>query len=234
MSTEYQRVADELRSQINAGHWLPGDRLPGELELVETFGVSRNTVRQALDLLSRSNLVRRRQGKGTFVAEQGVSHVLGDLRSFTEILQDLGKKPGIRHVTIAQDPTPPAQASGFLLGSTLWLAQRVRTADGRPFSLMQSWLPDAIGSQLSASKLRSRQSLYALMHEQLELVPSEATEVIRAEAAGDLESKLLQVEVGFPLLSIFRWTQDHRGQPLEYVRSTSPADRYQYVIKLHQ
>lgn len=234
MSTEYQRVTEGLRQQIADGVWQPGDQLPGELELMGTYGVSRNTVRRALDALSRSNLVRRQQGKGTFVAEQGVSHVLGDLRSFTSIMLDSGKTPGIARVTVQVDPKPPAEALAFLRGSTIWLAERVRTADRRPFSLMQSWLPDAIGSQFNAAELNERQSLYELLADKLKLFPSEATEVIRSEAAGKVEAEMLEVEVGHPLLSIYRWTQDHTGQPIEYVRSTSPGERHQYVIKLHQ
>lgn len=234
MSTEYQRISEELRQQIAGGVWQAGDQLPGEHELMDTFGVSRNTIRRALDALSKSNLVRRQQGKGTFVSEQGVSHVLGDLRSFTTIMQDLGKLPGIAKVTVHIDPSPPEEAHTFLRGSTIWLAQRVRTADRRPFSLMQSWLPDAIGSRFTAGELTENQSLYAVFANKLNLIPSEATEVIRAEAARELEAALLKVSVGTPLLSIYRWTQDHTGLPIEYVRSTSPGDRHQYVIKLHQ
>lgn len=230
----YQRVAESLRSQISDGQWAAGDRLPGELELMKQFAVSRNTVRQALDLLSQSNLVRRHQGRGTFVAEQGVSHVLGDLRSFTRILEDLGFTPGIADVSIAPDENPPAEAADFLPGSRIWCIRRVRTADGRPFSLMKSWLPDGIGAGITAAKLLQHQSLYALLAEQHDLVPSEATETIRAEAADAEDAAALNIPQGTPLLTIYRWTTDSRGQAIEFVRSTSPGDRYQYVIKLHQ
>lgn len=234
MATAYQRVADSLRAAIQSGELAPGDQLPTEMELTRTFDVSRNTVRQALSQLEASNLVRRQQGQGTFVAEQGVSHVLGSLRSFTDTLRDLGKEPGIKGVRVAVDPDPPAPALDFLPGIHLWLAERVRTADGRPFCLMESWIPDAIAAGVTAPELEQSQSLYEVIGANLDVHPAEATEVIRAEPATSRDAALLGVAVGAPMLNTYRWTSDHRGQPIEYVRSASPGDRYEYVIRLKQ
>lgn len=230
----YHRVADALRSEIDAGRLARGQKLPGEHELARTYAVSRNTIRQALDVLSAANIVRRQQGKGTFVAEQGISHLLGDLRSFTQVMTDLGMTPGIRDVSLTIDPEPPPAVRGFLPGSRMWLARRVRTSSSRPFCLMCSWLPDAIGAALNERDLQQHQSLYSLLTQQLNLVPREATEVIRAEAATTQEAATLDIANGSPLLTIYRWTHDHRGQPIEYVRSVSPGDRYEYIAKLRQ
>lgn len=231
---EYQRVARALRAGIDEGRWRPGDKLPSEYELVQEYGVSRNTVRKALDGLANMNIIRRVQGKGSFVAEQGVSHVLGDLRSFTEILRALGKVPGIRDISVEIDPQPPAEALEFLPGSTAWLVQRTRTADDRPFCLMQSWLPDAVGARIPIEAFSETQSLYALLDSRLGLRAVEATEMIRAEAASRADAQALDVPTGFPLLSIYRWTSGPGGTPIEYVRSASPGDRYQYIAKLKQ
>ncbi|MCW5954864.1 MAG: GntR family transcriptional regulator, partial [Propionibacteriaceae bacterium] len=121
MATAYQRVAEGIRSLIQSGDLAPGTRLPSEHELMREYGVSRNTVRQALAELQLSNLVDRRQGKGTFVAMHGVSHVLGDLRSFTDTLLDLGKQPGISSVSVTLDTSPPPEAGEFLPGTHIWV-----------------------------------------------------------------------------------------------------------------
>lgn len=234
MATAYQRVAEGIRSMIQSGDLAPGTRLPSEHQLMRDYGVSRNTVRQALAELQLTNLVDRRQGKGTFVAMHGVSHVLGDLRSFTDTLLDLGKRPGIGSVSVTLDPAPPPEATEFLPGTHIWVVQRVRTADDRPFSRMQSWLPDALASEITAEDLTQQQSLYAVLRERLEIQPKEATEIIRSEPAGSEDARLLGVPRGTSLLCIYRWTTDQRGAPMEYVRSAAPGDRYQYVIKLHQ
>jgi GntR family transcriptional regulator len=234
VTTAHQHVADQLREKIATRQLEPGAQLPGELELAEAYGVSRNTVRRALDTLANANLVRRHQGKGTFVAEHGVSHVLWDLRSFTSLIADRGMTPGIQAIRVELDETPPAAARKFLPGSHLWLVERVRTADGKPFGLMQSWIPDALSSAVTVDALTEKQSLYQVMDDAFGLRPSEAIEVIRAEAASPMEAQALDVAAGSPLLSTFRWTSDHRGQPIEYVRSTSPGHVYEYVIKLQQ
>ncbi|SDS50193.1 transcriptional regulator, GntR family [Jiangella sp. DSM 45060] len=234
MRPAYQRVADSLRADIEAGRWQPSTKLPSEHTLAQTFEVSRTTIRQALDVLESANVIRRQQGKGTFVAAQGVSHVLGDLKSFTDTLRELGKQPGIRDVSVAIDDDPPADAATFLRGSRIWCVERVRTADGRAFCRMQSWLPDALAAGIAEDELLARQSLYALLADLADERPAEATEVIRAEAASAEDSVALGVPKDTPLLSIYRWTSNHRGAPIEFVRSASPGDRYEYVIRLKQ
>ena len=234
VTSTYQRIADAIATDIQAGRWQPGGRIASEHELMEEFRVSRNTVRLALDVLTRTNLVRRHQGRGTFVAPQGVSHVLGGLRSFTEVIQDLGRTPGIDKVSVTPDANPPAEALEFLPGSFIWRVQRVRTSDGAPFALMQSWLPDAIASQITGDELLEAQSLYHLIEEKLGIRPASATEIIRAEAATAEEAKSLNTDQGGPLLTIYRWTSGSHGQPVEYVRSASPGDRYDIVVKLQQ
>lgn len=233
MATAHERLSDLLREEILGGHLRPGDQIPGELELATQYGVSRSTVRRALDTLSNANLVRRHQGKGTFVSEQGVSHVLGDLRSFTETIRDLGMTPGVTNTRIMVDPGAPAEARKFLPGAHLWLVERVRTANGQPFGFMQSWLPDALASDITPELLTETQSLYDILATKNRR-PAEATETISAEGAGDVESRALDVPVGTPLLTMCRWTSDRNGRPIEFVRSTSPGDRYRYVIKLQQ
>ncbi len=233
MKTAHKRVESLLRQEITEGRWRPGDRIPGELDLARQYEVSRNTIRRALATLVNANLVRRRQGQGTFVAEQGISHVSGDLRSFTEIIEAMGMTPGISASRIAVDLDPPAEAREFLPGAHLWLVERIRTANGKPFALMRSWLTDTVAFDVTAEMLLESQSLYQILADK-GLSPSQATEMIRAEAATPEEARSLAVPVGSPLLTIYRWLSDSSGAPIEYVRSTSPGGRYHYVVKLQQ
>lgn len=228
----YQRIAQALRLQISQGRWQGGDRLPSEHELTRTFEVSRNTVRQALNLLAASNLIQRHQGRGTFIAPHGLSHVLGDLRSFTQVMRDRGLEPGITSVSVTVDHAPPLEAQEFLRASRIWRVSRIRTGDQRPFSVMDSWLPDHVGSQIDEPALRRRHSLYAILVDDIGARLHEATETIRAEAASRSDADALEVVAGTPLITTYRWTSDNRGLPIEYVRSASPGDRYEYVVKL--
>ncbi len=89
----YQQIADQLRQEIADGRWKSGERLPGELELGELFGVSRNTVRQGPQRAHAGEPARRQRGSGTYVSEQGMTHTLGDLRSFTDVMRELACGP---------------------------------------------------------------------------------------------------------------------------------------------
>ncbi len=234
MTTAHARIANHLLAEISDGTLQPGTRIPGEIELMAIFGVSRNTVRRALDTLTNTKMIDRYRGKGTFVAEQAVSPLLGDLRSFTDIIIQRGMTPGIRDVRVVVDPAPPDAARMFLPGSPLWLVERTRTANGRLFGFMQSWIPDRLGQALTVDALKGTQSLYRLLEQNLGIKPAAATELIRAEAADSRDSTSLGVPEGTPLLSTFRWTQDQDHNPFEYVRSASPGTLYEYTIELRQ
>lgn len=225
MQPAHERLSETLKRQITDGTLRPGSQLPGEMELAEQHGVSRTTVRRALDTLAHASLVDRHQGRGTFVADSRIDQTLGDLFSFTEIIQQMGMEPGISNVRVAVDPIPPHEAHDFLPGGHLWLVERVRTGNNKPVALMRSWLPDAVAWELSAEELQERQSLYDILRDQ-GVRPTRTSETIMAEAATAEDAALLGIAPGSPLLTICRWASDSRGQPIEYVRSSSPGDRY--------
>jgi len=228
----YHRVALSLRADIDEGRWKVGERMPTEVELAALFDVSRNTVRQALDVLHSKNLVRRQQGSGTFVAPHGLSHAIGELKSLTEVMRERGLHPGTEEIAIGRDPDPPVDAVEHLQSSSVWRISRLRTDDGRPFCNMKSWVPDEIGRQLTEERLTAQGSLYRIFQEDCGILLSEATEVICAEAATAEEAAALSVRRGSPLIVIYRWVSDNRGRPIEYARAAAPGDRYRYLAKL--
>ena len=228
----YYRVASVLRGDIERGRWKVGEQIPTEAELVAQFAVSRNTVRQALAVLLARNLVTRQQGRGTFVAPHGLSHVIGELKSLTEVLRERGFEPGTQCVSVAVDPHPPLDAIEHLQSSVIWRVTRLRTADGRPFCTMSSWVPDELGRKLDPERLTEVGSLYLTLREDLGVLLSEATEIIRAEAATSLDAEALAIRRASPVIVIYRWVSDNRGRPVEYARAAAPGDRYQYLAKL--
>jgi len=225
MRPAHERLSEQLRAQIVEGALKPGQQLPGEMELAEQHGVSRTTVRRALDTLTQERLVVRQQGRGTFVADGHISQNLGDLFSFTEIIQQMGMVPGISNVRIALDPRPPFEARDYLPGEDIWIVERVRTGNGKPVAIMRSWLPDTVARQITPEALLENQSLYELLRAQ-GVRPARTSETILAEAATDADAEALDIAPGSPLLTICRWASDASGRPIEYVRSSSPGDRY--------
>lgn len=227
-------LSRQLRDEIDRGLWNPGEKLPSEHELCARYGVSRTTVRRALQSLEASNLVARRQGSGTFVRERQLSHGLGDLRSFTQVISDLGHEPGTRDISIEVDPHPPVEAIDFLPSSLIWRVRRLRTTDDRPFSVADSWIPDDLGANVDEAVLAKHVSLYRVLEEELGVQLQLATESIRAEAARSDEAQLLGVPHGSPVIVIYRWVRDDRGSPVEYARSASPGSRHEYVVTLRR
>lgn len=228
----YHRVASALRADIDEGRWKVGERMPTEIELAARFDVSRNTVRQALDVLHSMNLVRRQQGSGTYVAPHGLSHAIGELKSLTEVMRERGLHPGNESLVVEPDLNPPVDAVDFLQSPSTWRIARLRTADGRPFCYMESWVADDVGRKVTRKRLKAQGSLYRILQEDFQVLISEATEIIRAEEATAVEATALSVRRGSALIVIYRWVSDNRGRPVEYARAAAPGDRYQYLAKL--
>ena len=88
------QLKEALKRIIQRGEYT--ERIPSERELIETFAVSRTTVREAVGALVREGVVQKIHGKGTFVTSHTVNEWLGSLRSFTETIESMGMKPGIR------------------------------------------------------------------------------------------------------------------------------------------
>ena len=128
----FQQLAEELRKALRAGEYPPGSQLPTEHQLCGRYGVSRVTVRKALEELSQRGEVVRRPGKGTFVADKKFQRDLTSVLSFTEMCRRMGCAPGARTVKIALEPPDEeaAQELGLKKGEQMLVVERLRLADG--------------------------------------------------------------------------------------------------------
>ena len=113
----FQQLAEELRNALRAGEYPPGSQLPTEHQLCGRYGVSRVTVRKALEELSQRGEVVRRPGKGTFVADKKFQRDLTSVLSYTEMCRRMGRAPGARTVKIALEP--PDEEAAQELGQGL-------------------------------------------------------------------------------------------------------------------
>jgi GntR family transcriptional regulator len=228
----YLQLRNTLLEEIAAGrHAEAGDVLT-EKALQERFGVSRATVRHALDSLERQGIVVRRKGFGTVVQAPKIQPELVHLTSFTEDVQRRGLKPGSRTLDLALVVPPERVAAAFALpeGEKVWYVLRLRTIDGAPVGLHDLYIPPNI--EFSPQTLSSMTSYYELLrtHHHLEL--EHAVETLTACNAGEREARLLDVAEGTALLIVERLTHAKSGQPIEYVRIAYRADQYEYQVKL--
>ncbi|WP_026328205.1 GntR family transcriptional regulator [Streptomyces sulphureus] len=218
---------EELRQRLLAGmaDAPPHTPLPTEREIAAEHGVSRNTVRQALDALEQAGGVYRVQGAGTFVAPAVVSKSLA-LTSFSEDMRAREMEPGARLLTAGTvragrrigdflDLDPRAEV--FRIG-------RLRLADGAPMCLETVHLPTARVPGLAEADLDG--SLYQLLSERYGLEIVTAEQVVRAVDLGETESTLLEVPVGTSGLHVQRVGLDRRERPVEATTTLYRADRY--------
>lgn len=225
---KHVRVRDYLRSLVT--HELAvGDPIPSERALCERFGVSRMTVRQAVDALVVEGLLAREQGRGTFVAPGKVDLEVR-LASFGEEMQRRGMEPS-SEVLAAEvvEATPDiADALDILPGEMTFYLHRVRFADGEPMAIEQSWLPCRLVPGLFDDGVPD--SVYGELRRR-GLEPDWGEDVVAATEVHAADATLLRVPVGRAVLRLARRT--FAGETAcVYSRSVYRADRYVLWVPL--
>jgi GntR family transcriptional regulator len=235
----YVQLREALRTQIEEQGLRPGDRLPTETELEERYGVSRSTIRQAVGELETEGLLRRVQGKGTFVTAPKIQH-LPVLTSFSELLRSQGHHPShrlLRSTIVAAGPqiAHDLELAEDLPGRHL---ERLLVADDQPVGVSRTWLPLAVLGDHDRHIDRGVHeggSLYQLLADSSPtLVPHRGTETIQPTLAGSEESRLLGCDPGTPLLEIRRCTWTATDLPLERTQLVFVPGRYEYRVELRR
>jgi GntR family transcriptional regulator len=212
----------------------PGSPLPPERTLAERYETSRTTVRQALAELVIEGRLHRIQGKGTFVAKPKVAQEL-QLVSYTEDMRHHGLRPETRILEIGYATADERLAAllGISPGDRTLRVHRLRLADGEPMSIDTSDLPARRFPGLRREMARHR-SLYETLATAYDIHLAEAEETIETVLAGPDDARLLDVDVGLPLLLLSRHAYDARGEPVEWAQSLYRGDRYKFVTRLRR
>lgn len=211
----------------------PGEMIPSERTLMTEFGVSRATVRKAVDTLIVDGLLRRVPGKGTFVVQPRLESRL-HLASFTQDMRRRGLRPTTRLIS-CEAMEPPAEAAASLgLDSSggkgrVWALTRVRCADGQPIAVETGWYPMSLFPDLDRRDLTG--SLYEIFSGDYGVLIDSAEQTLWGEAADAATARLLEAEPTTPLL-VFRRVSHSGGRPAEHVVSRYRGDRYQVHMSL--
>ncbi|WP_243713182.1 GntR family transcriptional regulator [Actinomadura sp. 6K520] len=227
--TKRQAVRRELLAMLDGLD--AGDALPPERRLADELGVSRPTLRQAIDGLVNEGLLERRHGSGTYVAEPRIAVPL-TMTSFTEDMLKRGMKPGGRVLSFR------TEAAGARIGRRLALSpaeevftiRRLRLADGTTMAIETLYLPRSLIPGLRRQDLEGR-SFYELLRGNGVAIAS-GTETIEPTVTTAEEAAELGVPVHMPAFLFERVTRDENGRPLEYVRSVYRGDRYRLELDL--
>jgi len=209
-----------------------GEAIPSERQLSTTLGVSRLTVRAALDELVREGLLVRRHGSGTFVSEPKIAQEL-TMTSFTEDMQRRGMTPGSR--TLDLHVAPAGAHLGRLLhvspSEPVVIISRLRLADRETMAIETLHVREALVPGLSARDLE-RQSFYELLLERYGVDVVGGHQTIEPTVTNQAESDALGVPLHSPAFLFERTTRSSTGEIVEYVRSIYRGDRYKLVTEL--
>ncbi|UCC62039.1 MAG: GntR family transcriptional regulator [Anaerolineae bacterium] len=228
----YYQLMQELRQRIEEGTWKPGGLIPSERELSETYGISRMTVRQALAELVNDGLLRRDQGRGTFVARPKIRKQLSRLTSFTEDMRARGKLPSAQVLCMEMVSARPKVAEMLQtdVAGQVVLVERLRLADNEPVGIERSHLSFDGCEAILREDLSG--SLYRLLSKRFGLVPTRAQEEIEAGACASREAKILGIKHSQPVLLIRRRTFDQNQRAFEYVESVYRGDNRILSVEL--
>src|ERR1017187_9735954 len=229
----YHQVKCILMDAIEAGQWQLGQQLPTENQFVEDFGVSKITIRQALQELADLGYVRREQGRGTFVAKTRFDQGPRELTSFSEEMQRHRLKASSRVLEqyIGKAESQIAEALELRPGEPVFVLKRLRMADGEAMGIQTAHVPAALVSGLVNENFEHA-SLYEILQTRYGLQAARARESHFAALAEPAAADLLGIVSGSPVLAAERVTLLSTGKPLEYVKSVMRGDRYSIVLEL--
>ena len=223
----YRQLMQRLRSDIAAGVYPVHSRIPSEQELCANYQVSRVTVRKALAELTREGLLRRMQGKGTFVCAPRIHQSLKDVNSFHDACRVMGSTPGTRVISaqvIAADADTTLQL--HLSGETAVEIVRLRLADDTPVMLETNRFPMAyewlLEEQLDGSLYRQLESRG--------VSASKGIHEISLCYATPAQARILGVEPGAALLQLEQVIYDQNGAPLHTSHQVIRGDRFTFRI----
>jgi GntR family transcriptional regulator len=225
----YQQIYDLLRQHIIDGTLRHNERLPAEADFIEALGVSRITIKRAMNELAVAGLVRRQRGLGTVVIyDSDAPTVRGSFETMIDGLTRMGVETEVRLLDCAVIEASPAIAETLDLpaGASVQRIVRVRTLASEPFSYLITYIPHDIADAYDA-ELLATESLIMLL-EQAGHAPVAAEQTISAVAAEGAVAANLGVAPGSPLMCIHRLMKDQAGRIVQNITAFYRADRFEY------
>lgn len=229
----YTQVKEILRERILDGTYKAHAQLPAESEMSRIFGVSRITVRQALNDLQKEGIIFKIPGKGTFVSKPKAFQQLTQLEGFSEAMSRMGyeiynRVTSFKTISASQHL---AQQLRVDIGAPLTEIKRIRHLNREPLSLEITYLPEAVGARLQKEDLASR-DIFLILENDYGIALGHADLQLDAMLADDTLSHALLVEPGTALLRMERLTHTAAGLPLDYEYLYFRGDAFRYRLQI--
>ena len=224
----YRRLSDGLNEAVSSGIITESARLPSERALSIHLGISRVTVRRALDEMASDGLIRRRQGARATVVPR-LEKALSALRGFSDELRARGVEPGQRWISRRTAIPTPSEAMALGLAPTDSVVRlvRVRLADGIPIAIERAAIPQAF---LPSGDLVGDSLYHALAD--CGVPPVRGVQRIRAGLMSKIDADLLDSTPGAPLLIIERRCFLADGRAVEFAETRYSGEKYDFLTEL--
>jgi GntR family transcriptional regulator len=229
----YYQLQVHLAGRIRSGEFQPAAALPTEEQLCTQYGVSRITVRRALDRLTADRLIERRRGVGTFVAEAHVPvevELVGSLDDVVSSARDLS------HKVISKTAVgPDAFVAGALRvasDSRVVKLETVHYSGGDPFAYVQFFFPEAVGSLLDPADIIGERPILRVVEDQLGEGISRAVQTVEPGFVGAHAAQHLGIKARTPALLIRRVYYTEADLPVEVAVARYHPERYHYTVQL--
>lgn len=227
-------IKEELLEKIKSETYKPGDKIPTEFELCETFDVSRTTVRTALNQLTLEGYLVRKQGKGTFVADQKVKQTLSQtVKRYNDQVAVQGKEGAIELVEMKVIPATETLQKQLKVpaNSPIQQIERVRKVDGTPTQYEIAYIPWDVAPGIT--KIQAETSLYASLTDDFQVKIGKTTENIELALADERIGAYLQCETNLPCFYMETIAEGKDGKILEYSRAYFRGDKTNFIIERH-
>lgn len=226
----YIQIHDQLKHEIENGLWKVGDRLPSERDLSVKFGVSRMTLRQAVQTLSDEGILERKIGSGTYVASEKVQEKMSGTTSFTDIMESLNKVPSSKTISFFHSRASSSEAEklGLEKGDQVLRMERIRYADDIPICFEEASIPAELAEGFSKEEIT--ESFYHTLKEKgLEI--GQANQTVTAILASEQIADYLAVKRGDAILRLRQISYLADGRPFEYVRTQYVGSRFEFYLE---
>jgi len=230
----YRQIYGLLTRELQAGQWQPGEMIPTAQALATQYRVSQGTVRKAIDQLVAENILKRRQGRGTFVATHREAR--SEFR-FLRLRDQHDRVPlftsRILSCKRSRAPQEVARALQIKAGDATIHIRRVLDFEGVPTVLDEIWLPGNRFRGLTLDVLDAHDGpLYVLFETQFNTRTLQGVERVSASVTDKTTAGILQVDKGSPILSVERISETYEGQPVEFRHGLYRTDRHRYLSEL--
>ncbi|MET9884951.1 GntR family transcriptional regulator [Streptomyces sp. NPDC006430] len=235
---KYLRIAAALKDAIASGEYGPGDRLPGESDLMNTYGVARMTARQAFGVLQAEGLTEARKGAGVFVREfrvgirrRGIQRLAVEVWSAGGSIwaaDGKGRDPGVELIGVSEEAAPQAVAGvlGLADGAPVCVRRRRFLLDGKPVMLATSYLDAALVAGTPVTEPDTGPGgIYARLAE-LGVGPARFREEVRSRMPGADEAAQLGLAAGTPVVLVCRTAFAADGRVVEVNEMVLDASAY--------